>query len=180
MNIILFIIVITLFFLIAYLTVKYLFIPFLFVPKLNLEATIKFLENKELKFIDKRELNNEEKMLNPFGFKKGISFRNMYSVRNEFIIVGYSVSKKEYSFYWAEATQWYVFYMKFIFEFLSSQEIGSGKNLIFKEINNLDLIDKLINEFKTPIKLIKDNCPACNCSIEEKTLECPSCGLNLK
>ena len=104
---------------------------------------------------------------------------NIPVLRKEFIVVGYSVSKKEYTFYWAELTQWYVFYMKYIFEILSSQAIGSSENLIFKKIEDSNLIDKLTNEFKSPIKLIKDNCPGCNCSIDEKTLECPNCGLNL-
>lgn len=179
MDIILLIIIFVFFFSLVFLIIKYLFIPFLFAPMLNSEDVIEFLENQELVFVDERGLNKEESKLNPFEFKKGISFRKMYSVRKEFIVVGYSVSKKEYTFYWAELTQWYVFYMKFIFELLSSQRIGSTKNLIFKKIENSDLIDKLTNEFKTPIKLIKENCPGCNCSIDEKTLECPDCGLNL-
>ena len=179
MEIILLIIVFVFFFSLVFLMIKYLFIPFLFAPKLSSDDVIEFLENQELVFVDERGLNKEESKLNPFEYKKGISFRKMYSVRKEFIVVGYSVSKKEYTFYWAELTQWYVFYMKYIFEILSSQAIGSSENLIFKKIEDSNLIDKLTNEFKSPIKLIKDNCPGCNCSIDEKTLECPNCGLNL-
>jgi hypothetical protein len=64
--------------------------------------TIKFLEEKNLKYVDKRELNAEEKKINPFEHKKGISFKNMYSTRGEYIIIGFCNSKNKYLFFWVE------------------------------------------------------------------------------
>jgi hypothetical protein len=74
---------------IAFLVIKYFLNPLLFSPKLNLIETIKFLEEKNLKYVDKRELNAEEKKINPFEYKKGISFKNMYSTRSEYVIIGF-------------------------------------------------------------------------------------------
>ena len=162
------------------LSIKLFLIPLFFKPKLTFNESIELMKKQKLKFIDKRELNKNEKKLNPFNNKKGISFKNMYSMRTQYIIIGYSESKKEYIYFWLELTKWYVFYMKFIFELLNSQKIGKSKNIILKEINEVNVLNDLNEVYKNKTVLIKDKCPACNNSISENTSECTNCGLNLE
>jgi rubrerythrin len=118
--------------------------------------------------------------MNPFNFKKGISIKNIYSMRTEYIVVGFSESKKEHHFFWLEITQWYFFLHKFILEFLADEKIDRKRNLFFKEIKEADIVKSLKDNYKKTIRVIKDRCPACQNLISEKTNECPNCGLNLK
>lgn len=167
-------------FTVAFLIIKYFLFPLFFYPKLNLTEAIKFLEEKNLKFINRRELNKEEKKINPFEHKKRISFKNLYSTRAEYIIVGFCISKKKYRFFWVELTKWYAFYMKFIFEIITNEEIGKSKNIKYKEVKDRDILIKLNKVYDNQIVLINDKCPACNSEINKKTDTCHNCGLYLR
>jgi hypothetical protein len=180
MKTILIIITLLIVFSIVFIIIKYFLLPLFFKPKLNLIEAIEFFEKENLKFVDKRELNLVEKKLNPFNFKKGFSIKNIYSMRTEYVVVGFSESEKEYHFFWLEITQWFIFYMKFILEFLSGEKIDHPRNLFFKEITETEVVKNLKENYKKTINIIKDKCPACQSSISEKANECPKCGLNLK
>ena len=161
------------------LTIRYFLVPLFFMPKLNSSETFEFLENKNLKFIEKRELNKLEKELNPYNYKKRFSLKKIFSERTEYIVVGFSESKKEYYFFWLELTQWFFLYMKFFFEILIGQKIEKSRNLIFKEITENQILTELKKDYETKAILITDKCPACQNAISDKIPECPNCGLNL-
>lgn len=162
-----------------FLIVKYFLHPLCFKPKLNSTETFEFLEQENLVFVEKRELNKTERKLNPFNYKKGISLKKMYSERTEYIVVGFYDPTKEYHFFWLELTQWYLFQMKFLYETLTGQKIEKKRSLIFKEINDPKLLVELKKNYKITTVLIVDKCPACQIEVSDKTRECPNCGLNL-
>ena len=162
-----------------FLIVKCFLHPLFFKPKLNSTETFDFLEKENLVFIEKRELNKTERKINPFNYKKGISLKKMFSERAEYIVVGFSESKKEYHFYWLELTQWYLFHMKFLYEVLTGQKIEKRRSLIFKEIHDPKTLKELKNNYGIETVLIVDKCPACLIAVSEKITECPNCGLNL-
>jgi len=161
-----------------FLIIKYFLHPLFFKPKLISTESFEFLEKEKLVFVDKRELNKAEKKLNPFGYQKGFSIKKMYSVRAEYIVVGFSESKKEYRFFWLELTQWYL-HMKFFFEILTEQKLGKRRNLVFKEIEENEILTDLKNTYRTKTVLITDKCPACQNTVSDKITECPNRGLNL-
>ncbi len=162
-----------------FLIVKYFLHPLFFKPKLNSTETFDFLERKNLVFIEKRELNKNEKKLNPFNYKKGISLKKMFSERAEYIVVGFSKSEKEYHFFWLELTQWFLFHIKFFYEVLTGQKIEQRRNLIFKKITENRILNELKKVYETKTVLITDKCPACQNTVSDKITECPNCGLNL-
>ena len=164
---------------ICVLIVKYFLYPLFFKPNLNSSETFEFLQDKNLEFVEKRELNKKEKKLNPFNYKKGISLKKMFSERTEYIVVGFSESKKEYYFFWLELTQWYLLHMKFFFEILTEQKLGKRRNLIFKEISENQILTELKKAYETKTVLITDKCPACQNTVSDKITECSNCGLNL-
>jgi len=178
-QIILIIIAILIVLSIWFLVIKYFLHPLFFKPKLNSIETFEFLQNKNLRFIEKRELNRLEKNSNPFNYKNGISIKNMFSERTEYVVVGFSESKKEHHFFWLELTQWYLFHLKFFFEIFTEQTLGKRRSLIFKEIDNKELLTELKKVYLTETVLITDKCPACQSIVPDKRTECPNCGLNL-
>lgn len=162
-----------------FLTIKYFLYPLFFKPKLNSSETFEFLQNKNLEFIEKRELSKTEKRLNPFNYKKGFSLKKMFSERTEYVLVGFSESKKEHYFFWLELTQWSLLHMKFFLEILTGEKIGKRRNLIFKEITENQILTELKKVYEPKTVLITDKCPACQNAVSDKITECPNCGLNL-
>ncbi len=162
-----------------FLIIKFFLFPLFFQPKLRTNETFEFLDKENLKFIDKRTLNKKERKINPFEYKKGISFKKMYSVRAEYLLVGYSETQKEYKFFWVELNKWYLFHLKFLYEILTEEKVGKSRSLKFKEIDNPKIIAELKKNYETKTVLINDKCPACQKNIADKTSECPNCGLNL-
>ena len=178
-QIIFIILAILIVFSIWFLIVKYFLHPLFFKPKLNSTETFDFLERKNLVLVEKRELNKTERKLNPFNYKKGVSLKKMFSERAEYIVVGFSESKKEYHFFWLELTQWYLFHMKFFYEVLTGQKIKKRRCLIFKEIDDAKTLTELKNNYEIETVLIVDKCPACHNTVSAKITECSNCGLNL-
>lgn len=162
-----------------FLIVKYFLHPLFFKPKLNSSETFDFLVQKNLGFVEKRELNKTERKLNPFNFKEGISLKKMFSARAEYIVIGFNEPKMEYHFFWLELTQWYLFHMKFFYEALTGQKIEKRRSLKFKEIDDSKILAQLKKNYKVETVLINDKCPACKNAVSDKTRECPNCGLNL-
>ena len=178
-QIILIVIAILIVLTIWFLIVKYFLYPIFFKPKLNSSETFDFLKKKNLVFVEKRELNKTERKLNPFNYKKGISLKNMFSERAEYVLVGFSKPKKEYEYFWLELTQWYLFHMKFFYEALTGQKIEKRRSLIIKEINDPKILAELKKKYEIEIVLIVDKCPACQNPVSDEMTECPNCGLHL-
>lgn len=185
MEYIFIVIAILIVFTIWFLIIKYFLYPLFFKPKLDSTETFEFLEKEKLVFVDKRELNKEEKKFNPFGHKKGFLFNKIFCDRVEYMVVGFSESQKEYRFFWLELKKWHFFPLKFIFEIITEQKRGKKRNLVYKEIkenkilSELKYIYKSKNNYNIEIVLITDKCPACQNTVSDKTSVCPNCGLNL-
>ncbi|WP_291265915.1 hypothetical protein [Flavobacterium sp.] len=162
-----------------FLIIKYFLYPLFFKPELNLIETFDFFKSKNLVFIEKRELKKAEMKINPFNYKSGLSFKKMFSERSEYVVVGYSKSKREYYFFWLELNQWYSFHMKFFIEILTGEKIERRRNLIFKEITEKEVLTELKKKYESQTVLITDKCPACHNRVSDKITECPNCGLNL-
>jgi hypothetical protein len=103
----------------------------------------------------------------------------MYSVRAEYILVGYSKTQKKHRFFWVELTKWYLFHLKFLYEILTEEKVGKSRRLKFKEIEDPNIIAELQNDYQTKTILVTDKCPACENVVSDKITECPNCGLNL-
>ncbi len=162
-----------------FLIVKYFIIPLFFKPKINTDETFDFLKKEKLVFVDKRELNKYEKELNPFEYKMQFSIVRMFSVSSEYIVICFSESHNEYRFYWLKLNQWYLFYMKFLFEILTGERIEKSRKLEFKKIEDNHVLNNLKNEYRVKSVSISDNCPACQNQISIDAKECPNCGLSL-
>lgn len=167
------------FFVILSLSIKYLFKPLFFKPKLDLNETIKFLESEGLYYVDKREINKKEKKLSVLGNNKGFSVKNICSERIEYIVVGYSKSKKEYRFFWLELIQLHPFVFKFLYDLISGHKIQKRRSFKFIEIHEAEILIELNNTYTINTVPIIDKCPACLNAITDKMNECLNCGLNL-
>lgn len=168
--------IILVFFYLWFLVIKYLFIPII-KPKLTLVESIKFLEEREYVYIEHQELNREELKKNYFNRNIDFSFENLMCIKSEFKIIGFCKKEKSYKLYWIEISLWFYTFGKKYCEFLIGKKINNKREFKYLEEQDVIILEKLKNTYKTKTIKVSNECPACRFDILPKDIKCNSCGL---
>ena len=113
-------------------------VGFFLKPKIKTSEIIKFLNKKELIFIEYKALNRKEKQRNVFNQKKELTFDKIFSTKSEYKIIGFSQDENKYKIYWAEIKSWHRLFGKPNVNFIEGKD-SKLLNELQKELTNATL-----------------------------------------